>query len=294
MIPSHGPFACSLAGSSSLRTSAFAPETGGALMQLAVPSLEGPSCHLQPLSALAGRSQSEAAERRRNPRAGARMPVPVSRRQRKCQFPATFGPGQYLPAARTAMYGRCLRSAAVSTRAVRGLERRRVGRSTHRESGFLQEAGFKKTGLAPCPRLPAFWAWAYEPNCQCNIPGCGRKGQEAGSRILFMHGRQCFAVLLISSSDHRLLGHLLRRSSPSLSSPQAFIAFLAISPCRAAAAGVLRPRRRRQHRPSSYSQVETRSKVAGNELSWVSVASRGHLECTSFQEPSQSDRGRLK
>jgi hypothetical protein len=48
--------------------------------------------------------------------------------------PATFGlgPGQYLPgpAARTTMYGRCLRSAAVSARAVRGMERRRVGRST--------------------------------------------------------------------------------------------------------------------------------------------------------------------
>jgi hypothetical protein len=44
--------------------------------------------------------------------------------------PATFGPGQYLPASRTTMYGRCLRSAAVSARAVRGMERRRVGRST--------------------------------------------------------------------------------------------------------------------------------------------------------------------
>ena len=44
--------------------------------------------------------------------------------------PATFGPGQYLPAARATMYGRCLRSAAVSARAVRGMGRRRVGRST--------------------------------------------------------------------------------------------------------------------------------------------------------------------
>ena len=29
-------------------------------------------------------------------------------------------------------------------------------------------------------------------------------------------------------------------------------------------------------------------------LSWVSVASRGHLECTSFQEPNRSDKSRLK
>ena len=49
---------------------------------------------------------------------------------RNCEFPATFGPGQYLPAARATMYGRCLRSAAVSARAVRGMGRRRVGRST--------------------------------------------------------------------------------------------------------------------------------------------------------------------
>ncbi len=28
---------------------------------------------------------------------------------------------------------------------------------THRESGFLQEAGFRKVGLAPCFRLPAFF-----------------------------------------------------------------------------------------------------------------------------------------
>jgi hypothetical protein len=44
--------------------------------------------------------------------------------------PATFGPGQYLPAARTTMISRRLRSAAVSARAVRGMARRRVGRST--------------------------------------------------------------------------------------------------------------------------------------------------------------------
>ena len=41
----------------------------------------------------------------------------------------------------------------------------------HRESGVLQEAGFKKRGLAPCPRLPAFWTWVTDPSC--NIPGCG-------------------------------------------------------------------------------------------------------------------------
>jgi hypothetical protein len=53
----------------------------------------------------------------------------------------------------------------------------------HRESasGVLQEAGFKKRGLAPCPRLPAFWTWVTDPSC--NIPGCGRRGQEAGSRM---------------------------------------------------------------------------------------------------------------
>ena len=48
--------------------------------------------------------------------------------------PATFGPGQYLPAARATMYGRCIRSAAVSARAVRGMGRRRVGRSTARHT----------------------------------------------------------------------------------------------------------------------------------------------------------------
>ena len=53
---------------------------------------------------------------------------------RKCEFPATFGPGQYLPAARATMYGRCLRSAAVLARAVRGMGRRRVGRSTARHT----------------------------------------------------------------------------------------------------------------------------------------------------------------
>ena len=58
---------------------------------------------------------------------------------------------------------------------------RAASRMIHRESGFLQEAGFKKTGLAPCPRLPAFWTWVTDPSC--NIPGCGRWGQEAGSRM---------------------------------------------------------------------------------------------------------------
>ena len=46
----------------------------------------------------------------------------------------------------------------------------------HRESGFLQEAGFRKVGLAPCFRLPAFFR--AEPQ----HPRLRIRKQEAGGR----------------------------------------------------------------------------------------------------------------
>ena len=56
-------------------------------------------------------------------------------------------------------------------------------------------------------------------------------------------------------------------------------------------AGALRPRRRRVGSIVPPPTLRQRAS-AGNELSWVSVASRGHLECTSFQEPINVRRGR--
>ena len=54
--------------------------------------------------------------------------------------PATFGPGQYLPAARATMYGRCLRSAAVSARAVRGMD---AGVSDGRQQRHTPDAALR-------------------------------------------------------------------------------------------------------------------------------------------------------
>ncbi len=46
----------------------------------------------------------------------------------------------------------------------------------HRESGVLQEAGFRKLGLAPCSRLPAFF------RAKPQHPRLRIWKQEAGSR----------------------------------------------------------------------------------------------------------------
>jgi hypothetical protein len=143
-------------------------------------------------------------------------------------------------------------------------------------------------------RKPGLRKRAWLPALGFLRSGRGLTSRTATSQVAGERGRKpvlgsCSCTGVGALLRRHCLVHLLRRSSesPFWPSPQALIAFFVISWCRPAG-------RRRQYRPSSYSQIE--SKVAGSELSWVlvSVASRGHLECTSFQEPSQSDRGRRK
>jgi hypothetical protein len=48
----------------------------------------------------------------------------------------------------------------------------------HRESAFLQEAGFRKVGLAPCFRLPAFFR-AEPQHPRLRIRKTGSRWQDA-------------------------------------------------------------------------------------------------------------------